>query len=84
MQNPVIFETIYTLERHLKKPVAREFKKSSFHLFVFVHGFQGNAFDMRLIKNHMMLLYPECLFLLSVSNEGRTEGDIDGMGRSLA
>lgn len=39
---------------------------------------------MRLIKNHMMLLYPECLFLLSISNEGRTEGDIEGMGKSLA
>lgn len=39
---------------------------------------------MRLIKNHMMILYPECLFLLSIANEGHTEGDIAEMGTALA
>ncbi|KAL4442271.1 hypothetical protein ABPG74_005612 [Tetrahymena malaccensis] len=83
MQNPVIFNDIFQLKSKDYDDI-RIFKKTTFHLFVFVHGFQGNAFDMRLIKNHMMLLYPECLFLLSIQNEGRTEGNIQVMGENLA
>ena len=54
------------------------------HLFVLVHGFQGNAYDMRLLKNNLSLLYPEALFLCSSSNENETEGDIMSMGVRLA
>lgn len=54
------------------------------HLFVLVHGFQGNSFDMRLLKNHFSLLHPEALFLCSNSNEEATEGDIGEMGVRLA
>ena len=54
------------------------------HLFVLVHGFQGNSFDMRLLKNHFSLLHPEALFLCSNSNEETTEGDIGEMGVRLA
>jgi len=54
------------------------------HLFVLVHGFQGNSFDMRLMKNNIALLYPDAIFLCSNSNEANTEGDFSEMGIRLA
>lgn len=54
------------------------------HLIVLVHGFQGNHFDMRLMKNNIALVHPEALFLCSNSNEESTEGDIGEMGVRLA
>ena len=54
------------------------------HLIVLVHGFQGNHFDMRLMKNNIALIHPEALFLCSNSNEESTEGDIGEMGVRLA
>lgn len=54
------------------------------HLFVLAHGFQGNSFDMRLMKNNLALLYPEAIFLCSNSNEDNTEGDFTEMGIRLA
>ena len=49
-----------------------------------VHGFQGNACDMRLLKNNIALLFPEAMFLCSSANEEYTEGDILDMGVRLA
>jgi hypothetical protein len=49
-----------------------------------VHGFQGNAFDMRLFKNNLSVVYPDALFLSSSSNEDCTDGDISVMGKNLA
>ena len=54
------------------------------HLFVMVHGFQGNSYDMRLLKNNISLLHPEALFLSSQTNETDTEGDITEMGVKLS
>eukprot|EP00933_Yihiella_yeosuensis_P070850 TRINITY_DN79002_c0_g1_i1.p1 TRINITY_DN79002_c0_g1~~TRINITY_DN79002_c0_g1_i1.p1 ORF type:complete len:843 (+),score=120.81 TRINITY_DN79002_c0_g1_i1:157-2685(+) len=54
------------------------------HLFVLVHGFQGNSFDMRLMKNNIALLYPDAIFLCSQANEDNTEGDFNEMGIRLA
>ncbi|CAE7775115.1 fam135b [Symbiodinium sp. CCMP2456] len=58
------------------------------HLFVLCHGFQGNSFDMRLMKNNIALLYPDAIFLCSQSNEDcnpdNTEGDFSEMGIRLA
>jgi len=54
------------------------------HLIVLVHGFQGNSFDMRLIKNNIGLLYPDTLFLCSSANEDYTEHEIAAMGLRLA
>jgi len=54
------------------------------HLFVLCHGFQGNSFDMRLMKNNIALLYPDAIFLCSQSNEDNTEGDFQEMGIRLA
>ena len=53
-------------------------------VYVFVHGFQGNSYDMRMFKNQLALLCPDALCLLSTSNELLTEGDIREMGARLA
>lgn len=39
---------------------------------------------MRLFKNTLSVVYPDSLFLCSVSNEENTEGDIADMGKNLA
>jgi pimeloyl-ACP methyl ester carboxylesterase len=54
------------------------------HLFVLVHGYQGNSWDMRLLRNVLAVFHPEARFHCSTVNEGLTEGDIDAMGRRLA
>ena len=54
------------------------------HLIVFVHGFQGNSFDMRLIKNYVSFMYPESMFLCATSNEDQTDTNIIDMGERLA
>lgn len=43
------------------------------HVFVLVHGFQGQAFDMRLVKNNISLLFPRAMYLCSTANEKDTE-----------
>jgi pimeloyl-ACP methyl ester carboxylesterase len=54
------------------------------HMFVLVHGFQGNSFDMRLFKNNLALVYPDAIFMVSSSNEDNTDGDLNEMGIRLA
>mmetsp|Transcript_139652 Transcript_139652/g.260414 ORF Transcript_139652/g.260414 Transcript_139652/m.260414 type:complete len:806 (+) Transcript_139652:96-2513(+) len=54
------------------------------HLFVLIHGFQGNSFDMRLMKNNLAMMYPDAIFLMSNVNEDNTEGDMSEMGIRLA
>ena len=49
-----------------------------------VHGFQGNAFDMRLIKNTISIINPSIVFMSSRANEEKTENDILEMGKTLA
>ena len=43
------------------------------HVFVLCHGYQGNSWDMRLFKNHLEVMCPKALYLVSISNEGKTE-----------
>lgn len=59
-------------------------KYTGVHLIVLVHGFQGNSFDMRLMRNNIALLYPDSMLLSSTCNEDNTEGDINDMGIRLA
>jgi hypothetical protein len=54
------------------------------HLVILVHGFQGNAYDMRLIKNCISLINPSIVFLSSTSNQDDTECDLMEMGVKLA
>jgi pimeloyl-ACP methyl ester carboxylesterase len=53
-------------------------------LVVLIHGFQGNSFDMKLLKNNLLLYKPELLIYCSSKNEDNTEGDILEMGKKLA
>ena len=54
------------------------------HLFILVHGFQGNSFDMRCFKNIIATALPEAQFLCSQANEDDTECDIFNMGYKLS
>jgi hypothetical protein len=33
------------------------------NLFVLMHGYQGTAYDMRLFKNHIQIIYPNAFVL---------------------
>lgn len=70
---------IYENEKTPKKP-----NSLGLHLVVLVHGFQGNAYDMRLIKNTISLINPSIVFMSSRANEDKTESDILDMGKTLA
>ncbi len=48
-----------------------------------VHGLHGNRYDMRGFKNNLSLIYPHIVFLISESNEDKTEGDINQMAENL-
>merc|ERR1712176_1685381 len=52
------------------------------HLFVLVHGYQGNSWDMRMFRNRLLVKCPDDVFLMSECNEKEslTEGDIAEMG----
>ena len=54
------------------------------HVVVFVHGFQGNSTDLRLIKSHLQVLNPKIVCLMSKGNEGKTLDSLEGMGLRLA
>ena len=54
------------------------------HVVVFVHGFQGNSTDLRLIKSYLQVLNPKIVCLMSKGNEGKTLDSLEGMGVRLA
>lgn len=49
-----------------------------------MHGFQGNAFDMRVFKACIASRIPDALFHSTTVNEGIQDGDIMEMGMRLA
>jgi hypothetical protein len=77
-------------EKTLPRPVSKadsELSSSasdSVHVRVLVHGFQGSQFDMRLLKGHLAVIYPDGLCLCSSVNEEGTDGDIAFLGANLA
>jgi hypothetical protein len=84
---PVMFEhSVATRQKVKPSRIAPSVPKGyrGVHLFVLVHGFQGNSFDMRLYRNNIALLFPDAIFLCSNCNEEKTEGDIKEMGVRLA
>jgi len=89
-EHPILFEDLYLRDVNMASMALEESRDLDFseangvHLFVLVHGFQGNSFDMRLLKNNFSLIIPDALFLCSNSNEESTEGDIGEMGVRLA
>jgi hypothetical protein len=42
------------------------------HLFIFSHGFQGNSYDMKMLKNNLKIFYPNGYFFIPKANEGNT------------
>lgn len=64
--------------------IALDPKVKALHLVVLVHGFQGNSFDMRLIKYNLSLLNSTLVFLSSQINQDDTENDFMVMGERLA
>ena len=85
IRQPMFFEEIYQSndqdggsEPHFIR------RNPGVHLIVIVHGFQGNSFDVRLIKNNISVLYPNTLLLCSEANQENTEDDIFAMGERLA
>lgn len=62
----------------------RRSDNSGKHLFVFLHGYQGTSWDMRMFRNYMAVLFPNSVFLLSTCNESATDGDIREMGVRLS
>merc|ERR1719487_560222 len=85
--HPIIFEQRYVSQASdgpVHNREAPSERPRGAHLFVLVHGFQGNSFDMRLMKNNIALQYPKAMFLMSNVNEENTEGDIMEMGQNLA
>ena len=91
---PVMFEHIHIKETKENITDTTEVENSfleadnssykGIHLIILVHGFQGNSFDMKLIKNNLSMLHPEALLLCSSANEDNTENDIADMGLKLA
>ncbi|KAL2343736.1 hypothetical protein Fmac_005021 [Flemingia macrophylla] len=53
-------------------------------IVIFVHGFQGNHLDLRLVRNQWLLIDPKIQFLMSEANEDKTSGDFREMGSRLA
>ncbi|KAK7260348.1 hypothetical protein RIF29_26318 [Crotalaria pallida] len=51
---------------------------------VFVHGFQGNHLDLRLVRNQWLLIDPKIQCLMSEANENKTSEDFREMGLRLA
>ncbi|EEA04698.1 uncharacterized protein CMU_037630 [Cryptosporidium muris RN66] len=72
-------------QKNSKKCIQKNFKKNvGVHIMIFVHGFQGTAFDMRNVRNIISLYYPEVLCLLSTCNEELTDEPIEEMGKRLS
>ena len=88
--HPILFLDVYTKLVEDKEDWKADSVKFSYikskprHLVVLVHGFQGNSFDVRLIRNQVALCRPDTLLMCSHMNEGETEGDISEMGERLS
>lgn len=54
------------------------------HLIVLVHGYLGSKYDLRMIQNIILLLYPKTDILVSESNQKNPECGIQVMGNNLA
>lgn len=91
---PILFENIHMKETKENITDTTDIENSfldsdnssykGIHLIILVHGFQGNSYDMKLIRNNLSMLHPEALILCSSSNEENTENDIADMGLKLA
>lgn len=84
---PIIFEDIYSSTgspTRLLTPMKVSLSTSDLHVFVLVHGLGARAGDMGRLADHIYLLHPDAVVLMSALNEGLTDGDILDMGTRLA
>ena len=77
---PILFEEINRREHNPRPP----YNEEGAHVYVLVHGFQGNSFDMQILRNMIFLNDPEALIMCSMDNEEHTDGNIHEMGLRLA
>jgi hypothetical protein len=66
--HPIIIEDVFT------RPDADLYTRRGLHVIVLVHGFQGNVYDVKLIKHMLSEVLPEVLIMGSSTNENFTEG----------
>jgi Putative serine esterase (DUF676)/Protein FAM135 len=78
---PIVFEEILTIPKTIDK---RNYEEFGVHLFVLAHGFQGCQFDMHMVRNNILQIFPESMILCSKDNEEKTDSDIDLQGKTLA
>jgi len=90
---PIVFEQRYVRKEEVEeasqpttpaKPRSMPGAEDTPHLIVFVHGFLGNSYDLRLMRNHFAILFPHFDFYMSTSNEEATLASIEDMGKNLA
>lgn len=84
---PIIFEDVYTTPTspgRLLTPIRLSLQSDDLHVFVLVHGLGARSSDMGRLADHIYLLHPEAVVLMSALNEGLTDGDILEMGTRLA
>jgi pimeloyl-ACP methyl ester carboxylesterase len=77
-EQPIVFEELAYTEN------SDEVAVTGLHLLVLVHGYQGNCFDMSLMKNYLQMAYPHTVFHASTVNEGHHETTIQQQAERLA
>ena len=54
------------------------------HLVILQHGFEGSSFDMRILKSHLLFVFPTLRVHCAEGNNDKTHDSIDEMGIRLA
>ena len=71
-----------------ERKTSKEQHSTELHVFVFVHGFHGNSYDLRALRNQIALLHPDkanTRFLCSQANEDHTAtSSFAWLGQNLA
>ncbi|KAL4450271.1 hypothetical protein ABPG74_008977 [Tetrahymena malaccensis] len=92
-EHPIFFQEIYQKRQSslvfdeilVQDPnILQNQQKMGNHLIILCHGFQGNSFDLRSIKNNLIKQYPTAYCLSSKINEDHTDKDLDFLGKNLA
>jgi Putative serine esterase (DUF676)/Protein FAM135 len=85
---PAAADKKQTSKNRLREPILSrsqvELSYPGRHVFVLVHGYQGNSWDMRLFRNMLSMSFPHHVYLLSSCNQDDTECDIATLGQNLA
>jgi pimeloyl-ACP methyl ester carboxylesterase len=58
--------------------------RTGLHLMVLAHGYQGNSFDLSLLKNYVQLAYPRTVLFASDINQGNPDAPIEEQAERFA